>query len=175
MKPILINIPAPIFLEMLHFHGLIPEIGRKVMSCATNDLLVILLNPTETPFAEMRKPSVQLCSATFAATVELLRQNLRPLNLVYAQTQVSYLGEELPAWQGFAQDGYTVVECLKWPFYEFSYGKDDLAHARAQLVRARQFLINSIRKQAKDRLKEFIGIIRTPEQISKIESVTLER
>ncbi|MFA6387404.1 MAG: hypothetical protein WCW32_02905 [Candidatus Paceibacterota bacterium] len=166
--PLKIEIYAPIFLQLLRLHGQFPEIAEKVVSCDNKDLLIILLNPTGLTYLGMEKPIKQLRSATFTAVVERARVQNLSRNLDEARQRADYLDEELPAWRELMSDGYPVVECIYWPYFEFSYGSGDLARARVQLMTARQYIIDCIRKQYPHKLAEFLDIIRTPMEISKL-------
>jgi hypothetical protein len=140
---------------------------NKVLSCDKEDLLIILLNPTSFPFKEMKSgPSMLFRLAAFTAVVERYRVQGKQVDLTDALRRVEFIDEELLAWQKLIEYGFTVVECLNWPYFEFTYA--DLADVGARFIKVRRFLLHCVNTQAPGKLVELESLILTPEEIVEL-------
>lgn len=165
--PLMVEIYAPVFFDILRAQATIPEMKNKVLSCDKEDLLIILLNPTSFPFKEMKSgPSMLFRLAAFTAVVERYRVQGKQVDLTDALRRVEFIDEELLAWQKLIEYGFTVVECLNWPYFEFTYA--DLADVGARFIKVRRFLLHCVNTQAPGKLVELESLILTPEEIVEL-------
>lgn len=106
--------------------------------------MFIVLKPTDESFVEMTQPSTELSLATLVATSERDRVKGRVVDLADSLRRVGYLREELSAWQVFCRSYPTsTVECLRWPHFEYRYGKRASTEHRQELERARESILRA--------------------------------
>ena len=114
----------------------------------------------------MSGPSMLFRLSAFTAVVERCRVQGKQVDLNDALRRAEFLDEELLAWQKFIGYGFTIVECLNWPYFEFTYA--DLAALDARFLKVRNFLLHCINRQAPDKLAELESLISTPEEIVEL-------
>lgn len=161
--PLRIEIYAPVLLELLED---LPT-NAAPFSLNPENLLIVLLNPTDTSFGNMETPSDELKLATVLAVSERYRAMRKIVDIADCLERARHLTEELKAWRGLLKNNaLTVVECMNWPHFEYRYRVGD---PNAELLAARTLLVDSVKKRDGSLASRLEALIRAPDEIRKLE------
>jgi hypothetical protein len=147
--PLRVEIFAPVLLEMLKN---VDALGNA-FALGTENLLLLLLNPTSRSFFDMKEPSEELRLATLFATTERYRVMGKNVDLADSLRRVEHLNGELAAWRELCHlFPKNTVECRGWSHFEFRYTSlaEEPHYAQTELGRARQSLLQAVKKQSPD-------------------------
>jgi len=162
--PLRIEVFAPVFLEMLKNQGSL----KSAFALSTENLLILLLNPTSTPFRDMHEPSQELRLATLFAVTERDRLMGKGVDLADGLRRVDYLAEELAAWREILElFPMNTVECRNWPHFEFRYTSPAQGpwHGQVELGQARKRVLGAVRTQTPEFATRLLEILRAEDEL----------
>jgi hypothetical protein len=156
--PLRVEIFAPVLLEMLKNADSLD----RAFALDTENLLLLLLNPTSRSFRDMQEPSEELRLATLFATTERDRVIGKSADLADSLRRVEHLNDELAAWRELCRlFPKNAVECCRWPHFEFRYTSpvQEPQYAQTELGKARQSVLDAVKRQSPDLINRLAEIM----------------
>lgn len=143
--PMRVEVYAPILERFLQLHAkgnLPPSLANWL---APHRMLIFVLNPTRTSFAQMQTPTDELRIAVYGATTQRALLQGKTPNLPDTLERIRSLETELSAWRSIlGNSAATAVECIAWPFFEYRYLEGDAGQKADILCDARKALLDAI-------------------------------
>ena len=165
-----VEIFGPVLVEMIENRAQI----KVAFPLDPDDLVIVILNPDSTRISRMTTPSLSLALATHTAVAERSRAQGKSTDLPDILKRVDCLASELKAWKDLQNlVPRNTVECCRWRYFEYRYSTPCacLSNAQAELIKARDTLVEAVETQAKHLLPAISPLLRSHAEILKLTSI----
>lgn len=170
-----VEVFAPRLLDILNDR----DGSQSKISLSTDNLVVLLLNPTPTSYEAMTdEPDELLRQAMFYAITKRSELQRKPVDIPDAQKRISAIKDELMAWKAIKKlVGVSCLEFRSWKHFEFRYHQPDgsPADSRRELLSARDVILAKLHRAAQTSpvVSQFLdsNVIRSSAEILQLNDI----